>query len=461
MDGYPGDKVRNGAYDPVCVTSCGSVDLFPTYFRLYAGQAALSSPSAPPDMMEGEAKLAFALRQFIADYLLASCFGEARHLSSQCPHEAYYKRDPSLREKLAPIVKWCGHPRQSSALGLWTWWQGTPEEACSFLEWIFSDFVWAQSFGGPNWGYIANMAGEMYRSISLISETSLVDCMIQIDRVAHLIHTGAPILTNPKFPWLSASPWVNKLMGFKRHAMWCCWYHAILKFNPAGLYSSPVTALLRDMPRDHTSSAMCKVLDYCMDTLPQDTQQLEYSSTKLATRENVCYDCMTVMDGPYCKNACEVCHVCNETPHTWHCPLFYSWENNCCNGQVWREHTHCPDCSSIVYKDAGIERKTCRCYCLWCGESGKCDAYCHTTGLYRGGRNRRYRLLRSTPAAIRHLECRKDEEYVRQVLAKEAKRFPTPRVTKWLKAYGLDRYGNPNPLPGQGGSSPVVPEVGA
>lgn len=450
MDGYPRTEITKGTYKPVADDGYGQVNLFSSYFRLYAGQAALSNPAAPPDMMEGEAKLAFALRHFIADYLLAACFGESRHMASQVPTEAYKKADPAFEAQVRPILDRCGRSRAACAEELWGWWPGSREEACTYLESIFSDYVWGDSFGGPNWGYIANMAGEMYRSISLISETSLVDCMIQLDRVAHLIHTGAPILTNPKFLWLGANPWVNKLMGFKRHAMWCCWAYAIETLQP-GLKEQPTYQLLAGMPPEHTSVCYCKTMNYYVECLTHDEQQMAYRESKLKSRKKVCLDCMSLMEGDHCLNACPICHVCTGTPHTWHCEL------DGCSAHPWKEHTHCKDCGCVSYK-GDRTYATCRCYCLWCGGAGMCDAYCLTTGLSRG-RNRRRRLLRSTPLAINHLKHRKGEEYVRKVLAKEAKRYPPTRVTKWLKFYGLDRHGDPHPVCGKGGSDPVVSTV--
>lgn len=203
---------------------------------------------------EGVWEYAERLRDFLLQYTLAACCGEARH----CTGQIHYYR-PFLHEVKHPlwsmVYERAGHKggelgRDHGGEMIWHWLKSkdyTYKQAFALLEGIFSRPAWSNAYGGPNWGFICRTGKE------LSPTNDRAQTMIALDTMAHVAHASAGLLCASKFNWATSSENIVRLMHFKRHAQPCCWLqlHGSVTSFPPYLLEKLKAAYETEPPHSH------------------------------------------------------------------------------------------------------------------------------------------------------------------------------------------------------------------
>lgn len=190
---YP-DKVKYGAYLPFR----GKYRLGEALYRYYYVNANIP-------FMEGKLREQYekwiittgtGILKFMADYLLAACLGEVRHL---------WRSSNGYSQPVDEDVKILLHPRsnaiihyryESSQKG---WGMCLDFKSCSLaLQKAFLQYSWLQGMGGVNWAHSAYWAYELYK---IANNPDPVERIVGLESAMDAVHNGNNQFMTGKFDW--------------------------------------------------------------------------------------------------------------------------------------------------------------------------------------------------------------------------------------------------------------------
>jgi len=160
-------------------------------------------------------------RNFLVDYLLAACLGEARHAKAKS--NAFAPLGRRIIKNFYILHGAIQGNREGTGRSLWEYFRGkkyTHKRLFLNLEELFSSYRWKDGYGSPKWGFIAHYG------YKLASAKGILEISIVLDEIMHLAHCGNNLFSSPKFRWCSINRgrlW--QFLEWKRHAYPCCWCH--------------------------------------------------------------------------------------------------------------------------------------------------------------------------------------------------------------------------------------------
>lgn len=359
------------------------------------------------------------LAEFVVEYALLCCAGEARHAHSSLPDNII------TRDNCKPCIDFfkgthCGSGRTHGAISIYTKFKDA-EHGAELCRHIFLDHNWGPytSVGGPAWGYIALSIQKVLKASTLQEKIQALDYMF------HLYHCGAAFF-GARFDDTFYIPksYVIRILNAKAKGSECC--VNILKniaFPELCLMDIPVTkckAIAKlektslgsvESQREYGSHSLPTKYDvifnskeaalddriesYVCATLIKPTQKqkcgyLTHSSrpeeqqqfqnehkSKTSKEKNINNNCFcgrkAKPGGLYCEYKCLECH--------YH--FDYAWSENSnlrAEGEKshWEHYHTCPIC--VTYYEKARNTTPCDNYCAICETCVTKSSYMYDVG---------------------------------------------------------------------------------
>lgn len=284
-----------------------------------------------------------ALGTFLADYVLISCFGEARHFVDCCGARKVCKECIAVHKLSGNSAFFYhnGHKLQRDG-GSTAFW---PVFANRLAAWDFvfhtnAAHLWASSIGGPNWAWLAGLGRVMDASLR---QGNLALTSATIDALAFSHHAGSNFVSPrfswsyPAFTWGGAS-WFETNMSFQTFLGWkqvaeeCCWAGMRDALRP-----SLAPEAYEGMPKMKYNNKTNKINPEGCPHIPVPVQKLDDQdmfAKAVAIYQPACKKCGAKLDAKMrCVRACV--YGCPDTCHplgALTCPLICQRSVNSASG---------------------------------------------------------------------------------------------------------------------------------
>lgn len=283
---------------------------------------------------------ALKFSEFIIDYLLQICFGEARHLLRKSTDATMCAR---CRQKLSEHT---GTLRATAGIGLSKMYKTYPE-ALEHMVHVFYEHNWGGgSHGGWKWGNIAIRNLELYQALKARDMDAV---SIVLDQISQLQHNGGSCF-NGKFDWISFDlTLIYRILWAKKEGKPCC-----LEFL------GKIAAKTTYNYSDNCEHALALTAIYPMVPLMNKDKIPAYCNICSRALKWADYDATHLRHKVYC----EQCGICT-------CPVRLGMEVHSC-GKPYDKETHkcvnwCDKCTDCISDENMLDKhKLCHiCYYPW------------------------------------------------------------------------------------------------